>query len=106
MPIGPAHTDTFAWIGAFSLPPIETFDVETSCGGALRDAKAFNTRMRLLWLGAGTAEERFVDTLRKMHERLESAGVKHVVFESQGTSHEWQTWRRSLRDLAPRLSPD
>jgi enterochelin esterase-like enzyme len=29
--------------------------------------------------------------------------ILHVVFESPGTAHEWQTWRRSLHDFAPRL---
>src|SRR5690606_9524047 len=58
--IGLAHTETFASIGAFSPPPIGEFDVETSYGGAFRDPAAFNATMRLLWLGAGTAEERFL----------------------------------------------
>jgi S-formylglutathione hydrolase FrmB len=26
-----------------------------------------------------------------------------VYFESPGTAHEWQTWRRDLKDFAPRL---
>jgi enterochelin esterase-like enzyme len=101
--IGLSHTDRFAWLGAFSLPPSDRLDGETSYGGAFRDAAAFNAKMRLLWLAAGTAEERFADVLRAMHESLDGAGVKHVVFESQGTSHEWQTWRRSLHDFAPLL---
>jgi enterochelin esterase family protein len=103
MQIGLAHTDTFAWIGAFSLPPIGQFNVDTSYGGAFREPAAFNAKMRLLWLGAGTAEERFAAAVRAIHEALERTGVAHVVFESQGTSHEWQTWRRSLLDFAPRL---
>ena len=37
-----------------------------------------------------------------MHEALEAAGVKSVFVE-QGTAHEWQTWRRSLNEFAPRL---
>jgi enterochelin esterase family protein len=101
--VGLAHPDTFAWLGAFSLPPIGSFDVATSYGGVFRDANAFNAKMRLLWLGAGTAEERFAEAARSVHKALDQAGVKHVLFESQGTSHEWQTWRRSLHDFAPRL---
>ena len=54
----------------------------------------------------GTAEQAFAARLKTMHEALEKAGVKHVTFESKGTSHEWQTWRRSLYDLAPRLFRD
>ena len=34
---------------------------------------------------------------------LDRANVKHVFYESPGTSHEWQTWRRDLKDFAPRL---
>lgn len=36
-------------------------------------------------------------------DALRKSGVHLVYFESPGTAHEWQTWRRDLRDLAPRL---
>jgi enterochelin esterase family protein len=101
--VAPAHADTFAYIGAFSPPPIGTFDVKTAANGAFSDPAAFQAKVRLLWLGAGTGEERFLDAIRKMHESLDRAGIRHVVFESPGTAHEWQTWRRALRDFVPRL---
>ena len=28
---------------------------------------------------------------------------RNVYFESEGTAHEWLTWRRCLRELAPLL---
>jgi len=37
---------------------------------------------------------------RKM---LDDAGIEYVYFESPGTAHEWLTWRRDLKDFAPRL---
>ena len=37
------------------------------------------------------------------HESLTDAGIDHVYYESPGTDHEWQTWRRDLRDFVPRL---
>ena len=40
------------------------------------------------------------------HRSLEKAGNKHVYYESPGTAHEWQTWRRSLREFAPLLFTD
>jgi enterochelin esterase family protein len=104
--IAPTHPDTFAYIGAFSPPPVGTFDAKTAADGAFRDPAAFHAKVRLLWLGAGTAEERFLGQVRKMHESLDGAGIRHVVFESPGTAHEWQTWRRSLHDFAPRLFRD
>jgi enterochelin esterase-like enzyme len=97
------HLDTFAWIGAMSGPPRQGFDVATAYDGVFHDAKAFNQRVKLLWLGAGTAEERFHASTIAIHETLEKAGIKNVFFSSAGTDHEWQTWRRSLHDFAPRL---
>ena len=49
------------------------------------------------------AETRFAEGLNAMHIALETAGVKNVAFECEGTSHEGQTWRRSLHHFAPRL---
>jgi enterochelin esterase-like enzyme len=97
------HLDQFAWIGGLSLPPREYFDVTTTYDGVFRDAAAFNEKVRLLWLGAGTAETRFHTNAIAMHDTLEKAGIKHVLYSSPGTDHEWQTWRRSLHDFAPRL---
>jgi enterochelin esterase family protein len=104
--IGLNHLDQFASVGAFSAPAIGGFDVKTAYNGAFGDAAAFNKKARLFWLGAGSAEERFAAGAKTMHGALDGAGVKHVVFESQGTSHEWQTWRRSLHDFARRLFQD
>jgi enterochelin esterase-like enzyme len=101
--IAPTHTDTFAYIGAFSPPPFGTFDAKTAANGAYKDPAAFHAKVHLLWLGAGTKEAMFLGAVRKIHESLDSTGIKHVVFESPGTAHEWQTWRRSLHDFAPRL---
>lgn len=103
--IGLAHLDTFASVAAMSAPVIGKFEANTSYDGVFRDPKAFGERARLLWLGAGTAEG-LVEGVRAMHKALEEAGVRHDYFESSGTSHEWQTWRRSLHDLAPRLFRD
>jgi enterochelin esterase family protein len=69
----------------------------------LNEAPAFNKRVRLLWIGSGTGEAAIHDAASQLHTSLEAAGIKHVIFESAGTSHEWQTWRRSLNDFAPRL---
>ena len=41
--------------------------------------------------------------IRDAVEALRKSGVQLVFFESPGTAHEWQTWRRALHDLAPRL---
>ena len=97
------HLDQFAWIGAMSGPPRQGFEVKTAYGGAFSDTGAFNQKVKLLWLGAGTAETQIHQNTLAMHEALDRAGIKNVFCSSPGTDHEWQTWRRSLHDLAPRL---
>jgi enterochelin esterase family protein len=97
------HLDQFAWIGSFSAPLGGSFDVKTAYNGVMSDPASFNKKVHLLWIGAGTAEERMLQGARTMHDTLDKAGVNNVYFESPGTGHEFQTWRRSLHDFAPRL---
>jgi enterochelin esterase-like enzyme len=97
-----ANLDKFAYIGAFSAP-VRNFDVNTSYSGAFRNAEAFNKQVRLVWLGAGTAEVGIHQGTKAMHEALDRAGVKNVFVESPNLAHEWQTWRKALYDFAPRL---
>jgi enterochelin esterase-like enzyme len=104
--IGFGHPDTFAYLGAFSCPPLGGINLRESYGGVFSNAQAFNERVKLFWLGAGTAEARIHGANRAMHDALEQAGIRHVWFESPGTAHEWQTWRRCLNDFAPRLFRD
>jgi enterochelin esterase family protein len=103
--VGLTNLDKFAYVGAFSSP-LRNLDLKTAYGGVFSDAPGFNKKVRLLWLGAGTAEERFHSAVKTFHEALSGAGVKSVFVASPGTSHEWQTWRNALHDFAPRLFRD
>ena len=49
------------------------------------------------------ATECYVELITTM---LDDAGIKNVYYESPGTAHEWQTWRRSLYQFAPLLFKD
>jgi enterochelin esterase-like enzyme len=104
--IGLTHLETFSYLGSFSGPMFGRFNVNSSYGGAFTDPAAFNKKVHLLWLGAGTAEERFLDSIKVIHETLKQAGIKSTFVPSTGTAHEWQTWRRALQDFAPRLFQD
>ena len=102
------NLDKFAWIGGFSGtsagPSVEPFDARKIHNGVMADADAFNKKVHLVWLGVGTAErELFYNSVKKFNDTLRQAGINTVFFESPGTAHEWQTWRRSLYDFAPRL---
>ena len=75
--------------------------VETAFNGIFKDADAFNKQFKLFFISIGT-EERF--GTKEATEQLIKHGIKNIVyFESQGTAHEWLTWRRSLNEFAPRL---
>lgn len=104
------HLDTFSYIGGFSGASMafvvegNKFDSKTAFHGAFSDPAQFGKKVHLLWLGVGTDEpERMHSGIVAFHNALNEAGVKHVFYESPGTAHEWQTWRRDLNDFAPRL---
>ena len=103
------HLDIFSDIGGFSgagNPFLmgAKFDVMTAYNGALADPSGFAKRVHLLWIGVGTNEpERMKSGLESLHTSLDVGGVQHIFYESPGTDHEWQTWRRDLKDFAPRL---
>ena len=104
------HLDLFSYIGGFSgaAGPLvlgnRSLDVKTDLNGALADPTAFAKKVHLLWLGVGTKEPpMMLAGIQRLHTSLTEAKVAHVYYESPGTDHEWQTWRRDLNDFAPRL---
>jgi enterochelin esterase family protein len=96
------HLDQFAYLGGFSGSSGGRggFDPKTSNNGVFADAASFNKKMKVLFLGIGTAEG---PGTKNFSEALTKAGIRNVYFESPGTAHEWLTWRRCLYDFAPRL---
>jgi enterochelin esterase family protein len=97
-----ANVDKFAYIGGFSgsTGGRGGFDAKTSNNGVFADAAAFNKKVKLLFLGIGSEEG---PGTRTFSEQLTQAGIRNVFFESPGTAHEWLTWRRCLKEFAPRL---
>jgi enterochelin esterase-like enzyme len=104
------HLDLFSYIGGFSgaggmlVLGDRKLDPKTDYNGVFADPGDFAKKVRLLWIGVGTNEpERMRAGLQRLHTSLLEANVQHVFYESPGTDHEWQTWRRDLKDFAPRL---
>ena len=102
------NLDKFAYIGAFSgtMNGLSTdpLDPATAFNGLFKDGVALNKKIKLFWIGMGTAEpDPFPGAIGAFKAMLDKAGVKYVYFESPGTAHEWLTWRRDLNDFAPRL---
>jgi enterochelin esterase-like enzyme len=103
------HLDLFSYIGGFSgaggmLLGDRSLDPKSDFNGVFAEPVAFRKKVHLLWLGVGTKEpERMRTGLLRLHSSLQTANIQHVFYESPDTDHEWQTWRRDLKDFAPRL---
>jgi enterochelin esterase-like enzyme len=99
-----AHLDKFGYIGAFSGANLAGGDLKTAFSGAFADPAVFNKKVHVLFVGIGTAEaDRMRTGVLAFHQALDQAGVKHVFYQSPGTAHEWQTWRKDLYEFAPAL---
>jgi enterochelin esterase family protein len=125
MAVALGNLDRFGYIGCFSgaqfaiaahppppegptllglrLPP---FDPANSYGKVFADAARFNSKVHLLWIGAGTAEVDFNSATRSSVAQLRADGIRLTLYESPGTAHEWLTWRRDLEEFAPLLFRD
>jgi len=104
------HLDLFSYIGGFSgaggmlVLGDRKLDPTKDYNGVFADPVVFGKKVHLLWLGVGTNEpERMRAGLLRLHTSLDEAKIQHTFYESPGTDHEWQTWRRDLKELVPRL---
>nr|WP_319573343.1 alpha/beta hydrolase-fold protein [uncultured Draconibacterium sp.] len=94
-----SNMDMFAWMGTFSGSFVRG-DAVDAFNGVFKDADAFNSKMNLLFISTGTEEQNPKDQVLE----LKKHGIDNIVFhESQGTAHEWLTWRRALNEFAPLL---
>lgn len=95
-----ANMDKFAWMGTFSGFFVRGDDVVNAFNGVFKDPAAFDKQMNLLFISTGTEER----NPKEQVEKLKAHGIKNIVFhESQGTAHEWLTWRRALNEFVPRI---
>lgn len=95
------NIDKFGWMGTFSGLFVRGDDgIENAFNGMFKDPAAFNKQMKLFFVSTGTEER----SPKELVETLKKNGINNIVYhESQGTAHEWLTWRRALHDFAPRL---
>ena len=103
--IGFNNPDIFSSLGFFSAGGVSA-DVladPKAYNGLFSDKATFNSKIKLLWFGAGTEEPSLITRNATMKEAFEKAGLKAIFYESQGTAHEWHTWRRCLYEFAPLL---
>jgi S-formylglutathione hydrolase FrmB len=58
-------------------------------------------QVKVIFESCGSKEN--PDGINKSVEALKAAGYNATGFISEGTAHEFLTWRRSLREMAPLL---
>ena len=103
MLIGMNHMELFSHYGFFSGAIMGGImdDPKTAFNGVFADTKSFNEKVKLMWFGAGSGEAQFVKMVDDSKKKLEDLGIKPITYISQGTFHEWHTWRRHLNEFAP-----
>jgi enterochelin esterase-like enzyme len=105
MLIGMNHLELFSYYGFFSGAIMGGImdDPKSAFNGAFADAESFNKKVKLMWFGAGSGETQFVKMVDDTKKKLADLGIKSTSYISQGTFHEWHTWRRHLNEFAPLL---
>ena len=96
------HLDKFAWMGTFS-GAIFNLDVKTAYNGVFTNADEFNKKIHYLYMNSGTEGMDQMFGTEKMVKSLNDMGIKAVYSKSEGTAHEWLTWRRGLKEFIPHL---
>jgi len=94
------HLDKFSHIGLFSGATISKEDVESTAG--------FQDKVSLVFVSYGSKEVSGGQPRRggnpaESVEQLKSMGINAHYYLSPETAHEWQSWRRSLKEFAPLL---
>ena len=93
------NLDKFAWMGTFS-GAIFGLDVKTAYNGVFADAATFNKKIHYFYINWGSEDfiksQAIVDSLRQL-------GIKVDSSVSEGTGHEFLTWRRGLKEFVPKL---
>jgi enterochelin esterase-like enzyme len=94
------NLDKFSQIGLFSGATITKEDAEKTEG--------FRDKVQLVFVSYGSKEVQGGQTRRGGNpadsiEQLKGVGINAHYYLSPETAHEWQTWRRSLKEFAPLL---
>jgi len=93
------NLDKFAWIGTFS-GAIFGLDVKTAYDGVFANADEFNKKVHYMYMNWGSDD--FVNS-QSIVDGLRQLGIKVESSVSQGTGHEFLTWRRGLHEFIPHL---
>ena len=93
------NMDKFAWMGTFS-GAIFGLDVKTAYNGVFANAEEFNKKIHYFYMNWGS--EDFIKS-QQIVDGLRGLGIKVDSSVSEGTGHEFLTWRRGLHEFIPHL---
>lgn len=96
------HTDKFAWLGSFSgaIFMLAGQDAKVAYNGVWADADKFNKSFHPIFIGTGSEENLGSQTV---NDKLQAAGIHTQWYLSQGTAHEWLTWRRCFNEFSQQV---
>jgi enterochelin esterase-like enzyme len=82
-----------------------SLNLQTIYSGAMANPADFNKKVKVFFFSTGTEPPlENPEALTRHQQQLVAAGITNsYLYISPGTSHEWQTWRRSLYTFAPLL---
>ena len=83
-----ARPEMFGWYGLLS-------------GGTYSPEEVQGTGVKGIFIGCGSKEG--PDQIRAAAQKLQEAGFNAKGYVSEGTAHEFLTWRRCLYEMAPML---
>ena len=83
-----ARPEMFGWYGLLS-------------GGTYNPDEVKDTGVKGIFIGCGSKEG--PDMIRNAAKALQDAGYNAKGYVSEGTAHEFLTWRRCLYEMAPML---
>ena len=93
------NLDKFSYIGTFS-GAIFGLDVKTDYNGVFTNPNEFNKKIHYMYMNWGSEDFINSDGIVK---GLRELGIKVDASISNGTGHEWLTWRRGLHEFIPHL---
>lgn len=94
------NIDKFSHIGAFSgaLFFLKEDNLKNAYNGVFAQPDVFNKKVHTLFLGMGSEEGM---GSKRISDFLKENGINNTYYESEGTHHEWLTWRRCLNQFLP-----
>ena len=90
---------------SITLAKPDVFDYYALLSGGMYNPDELKVKPKLIFMSYGSKEGQSAGVAAAA-DKLKAAGYNAVAYVSDGTAHEFLTWRRGLRELAPLLFKD